>query len=387
MDTKSPYYMAGSACKLPKNSDKFFPVKLHQDIHPAITTHAIAGYMTTADLAASVSGFLNESVRVNAENDIKPQCDAPCCDFERHRRGIPLYASELDTFQLLGRVLLKEGLVKDPEYLRGENVQSMVAKLASYFEPETSAIANPAGSPTTYVLCLTSVTRNGEDTLYAMKNFGITRFEAQATRFEFKEDAEAYAKSENFGEGWEVVPATAFNSVALTPEELHRIFYRLGLPEDKEKSVLEGINSKLRTKVCPDCGNVPRARDGNKKKASESPTSVADNLDNQWRWQVETLLGNQGIRVSQNFVGPGVRPTHPPIHYMGAETVLKYMKSLAGRLLTVIDATFSDTTQREALKSIIRREVRASLRNAFDFFNGPATIPPELREDETDPQI
>lgn len=89
------------------------------------------------------------------------------------------------------------------------------------------------------------------------------------------------------------------------------------------------------------------------------------------QWVVEELFGGEGVRVQHKLVGPIQAPEAPPINYMNHDATLRHMKKTAGRILTVIDASFPEGTQRNALKSLIKREFRTELERIGDFFDGP----------------
>ena len=56
---------------------------------------------------------------------------------------------------------------------------------------------------------------------------------------------------------------------------------------------------------------------------------------------------------------------------MNHDAVLNRIKKLAGRILTIIDASGPDGMQKNALKSLVRREIRQELGGVRDFFFGP----------------
>lgn len=50
---------------------------------------------------------------------------------------------------------------------------------------------------------------------------------------------------------------------------------------------------------------------------------------------------------------------------------MKLVKSLAGRVLTVLDASFPEGSQRNALKSLVKREARTTLDRIYRIFAPP----------------
>lgn len=97
--------------------------------------------------------------------------------------------------------------------------------------------------------------------------------------------------------------------------------------------------------------------------------AIKEQRDRDTTWHVEEIIGREGVRVQQEFVGHPAQPQ--AVHYMNQDAVMKHVKSLAGRILTVIDASFPEGSQRTAFKSLIKREVRTQLGRILSFFMLP----------------
>jgi hypothetical protein len=69
------------------------------------------------------------------------------------------------------------------------------------------------------------------------------------------------------------------------------------------------------------------------------------NCDSTARMIVKHLAENQAI--------------YPPVR--GKETLVGRLKSLQGRILTIMDAAFADPAQREAIKTLINKEFRRDI--------------------------
>ncbi len=126
------------------------------------------------------------------------------------------------------------------------------------------------------------------------------------------------------------------------------------------------------SKKCPRCG-LGRDTNGDGDCAvcgHMTDTEVAQRLRGHDKSDVEMTprilgRGSHGITVVYESTGP----TPPDTVYMNSDGFQHNVKSLAGRILTVFDATLTDPTQREAMKSLIRREVRTQLNRANEFFS------------------
>jgi hypothetical protein len=128
-------------------------------------------------------------------------------------------------------------------------------------------------------------------------------------------------------------------------------------------------------KKCPDCGYAPGERGDDNSPAKEVRQAECDDP------VATTVLGysilnprlralgsstNDGIRLT--WPGPAFLGHEPTEVYMGQEAVSDHVKSLAGRILTIIDASFMEGSQRTAFKSLIKREVRTTMNRLMDFF-------------------
>jgi len=150
---------------------------------------------------------------------------------------------------------------------------------------------------------------------------------------------------------------------------------KCGEPACNHQQRLFGIN--IIANPCSDCGNIPGVR-GSKKfssalKQPPQPWPPAPGGGGDGPFPKDAVLpdvevfhmGSQGVEVRYN--GKGL-PTPPDAVYMNEAGVQRNIKALAGRLLTVLDATFADPVQREAMKSVVRREVRTQLNRVAAFF-------------------
>jgi hypothetical protein len=182
-------------------------------------------------------------------------------------------------------------------------------------------------------------------------------------------------------------------------------YHELSREQCQPKAIVAELASTMGLK-CPDCGYAPDER--GTKTPQSSPTSehmgrrFADretssdptesklscpppireqfiNLDVdeaprtlkdvEWQWYVELLNG--GVRLQHIRIGSFDGPEPPSEHFMDEDAAIKHVKSLAGRILTVIDASFPEGSQRNAFKSLIKREVRTQLGRIIDFFQAP----------------
>lgn len=139
---------------------------------------------------------------------------------------------------------------------------------------------------------------------------------------------------------------------------------------DKERKHL-GIN--VVAVPCSDCGNIPGVRGNERYRTYLENANLKSLLDKEvkkyesdadTRAEVSPCHGTAGITIS--YQGPG--PSPPDTVYMTMSGVQQTVKSLAGRLLSILDATITSNIQREALKGLVRREVRTQLNRVEEFF-------------------
>lgn len=137
-----------------------------------------------------------------------------------------------------------------------------------------------------------------------------------------------------------------------------------------------GIN--ITAVPCSDCGNIPGVRDNERYQAYLENKGIkpsggiklrkCDGLQDKQnadiRAEVSPYRGQSGITVS--YQGSG--PLPPETVYMSTDGVQQTVKSLAGRVLSILDAAIPNDLQREALKGLVRREVRTQLNRVGEFF-------------------
>lgn len=77
----------------------------------------------------------------------------------------------------------------------------------------------------------------------------------------------------------------------------------------------------------------------------------------------EALSNEAGVETSEfkRFPHLAVDVAPPYVAGLTKDANLDYFRSLEGRVLTVLDASSSDRTQREALKTLIRKEFRSTM--------------------------
>lgn len=73
------------------------------------------------------------------------------------------------------------------------------------------------------------------------------------------------------------------------------------------------------------------------------------------------------------FVQAAIEKAEPKLcrPTMGQEHVTKRLKSLQGRVLTIVEASLSDKSQREAVKTLVNKEFRREIEKAICFFELP----------------
>src|SRR5271157_1255128 len=159
----------------------------------------------------------------------------------------------------------------------------------------------------------------------------------------------------------------------------------LTLFDDTAEQLISKLAQHFKVK-CTDCGHYPGQRGNGALKQPPKPwpappvpigggykiQELTPELEKSFEKKDREITtkvterGSHGIIVSYKSDDG---PCCPDAVYMRESGFQDNIKSLVGRILTVFDATLIDPTQREAMKSLIRREVRTQLNRARSFYS------------------
>ena len=136
------------------------------------------------------------------------------------------------------------------------------------------------------------------------------------------------------------------------------------LPKDPSEDPSDPIS--VMTSSVPDSAPKPKSR------LDRALDSALETVEDKQREETSVPSGPSLLQAEDKAarrVTDMLASTPPRTMYgMGKDLIVARLKSLQGRILTIVDASFQDPEQRKAVKTLVSKEFRLEMTRVSDFF-------------------